>query len=348
MALDYLAYQNSVKNPFESAIQGFQTGSKLVQDRQDRQFQMQQREMAIKDYEAKQEEAEAYKKDMADFQSIENKTPDDYRDLFSKRPELEKALKESMEDLTEEQKENHIKEANKLYFAISSGNLDHAKEILENNLKAAENSGDKKSIDSAKVKLKSFEISPEMLRDMAGAALSANDSNFAKNFGPNSNNINKPKVSVKDWENLASTSLNIDKGVMGEVKYRGVLGSISSEIQEYAAELYKDNPQLSPQAASNMAAKEIWVDSGLEKLFKNKDTLFAVDPSYEGTEEEKRATPQDEFLKVWRDTVKGAKEFRKLKKSGKYKPVRRKDMEDTPKNPTDKRDPANISQFFGL
>ncbi len=128
MALDY---RINPQNPFMSALQGFQIGQQI----QAQQAQMQAQQQA-------QQRQAMMQQDLADFAAREGKTPEDYQRLMTKYPEIGQQIQQDLNQYNENVRQNKINQLLPVYAALSTNNVDQAKELLDEYQSAAENSGD--------------------------------------------------------------------------------------------------------------------------------------------------------------------------------------------------------------
>lgn len=94
--------------------------------------------------------------------SFKNPTPESFAILTAKYPQQKEAFKQSWEMLDSAQKKQEVQTTGQVYSALMSGNNDMAKNIINDNIKALENSGK----DATKLK----NISSYIDQDPQGAA----------------------------------------------------------------------------------------------------------------------------------------------------------------------------------
>lgn len=134
-------YTLDVMNPFQAALQGYNQGTiiaanqdaldakRLEESRKQQQFLAQQLQQ----------------KDMYEFSLIPNKTYDDFVNFTTRYPQLTEQYKKSWEIMDTGQKQQSLGTAAQVMSAIKTGNPSVAQEILEDQAKAYENSGQKES-----------------------------------------------------------------------------------------------------------------------------------------------------------------------------------------------------------
>lgn len=312
----------------DSAMKGYQFGSAMRSDKEKKDAIL-----------AQQEKGQQMQSDLAALSQNKSATAKDYSDMMLKYPEMAKTLSEPMGLMSEEEKNTHRKSALNVYAALNSDQPDQAKAIMEKSLEAAENSGDQKSIDSAKIMLGLINSSPEAAKTSAGLYLS--ESMGADKFAttldklnPQASGIKKDKVSVSDWDKLAATSLGVKRGSLGAMTFGKTMGDVSLAIQERAAELYAEKPTLNPQAAINIATNELWIKSGMKKL-------------KEGTFNGKELVSDEEFEETWRNVMNNKRSVKDLKKKQGIT-IKEPEKQVKKAEPEAEKDPAGLDKFFGL
>jgi hypothetical protein len=172
MPLDYTELLG-VQRPLERAIQGYQIGTGLEQQKQDRAFVTEQRQQQQQAVQAQQEQARAMQADLATFSQKPNKTQQDYLDMISRNPSLATHFKSSVDVLGEKEKSVVQKQASDIFSMLQAGETDLAKAELEELKIAAENSGNTEKVRGADALLKMIEVNPEAAATTAGLQLAA-------------------------------------------------------------------------------------------------------------------------------------------------------------------------------
>ena len=155
-------YILDVKNPFEEAIKGYQTGLAIRQQQQ----QMQE-------YEAAKANAKALQSDLLALSMNKNASADDYSAMMAKYPSLSESLKRSWDTKTEAQQRRDFSDAAESFAALTLGNADVVKSKFQAQKQASLNSGDQAGADKADAMLKLLEANPESVRSSMGMALIA-------------------------------------------------------------------------------------------------------------------------------------------------------------------------------
>lgn len=166
-------YRTNIGNPLQAAMQNYQQG------------------LAISDYARKRESEElaktrnlAMRDELAKLSLNQNATADDYINFSVKYPEMSKKFKNIIEQKTEEQKQTSIRQLSHIYSALSSGQIDIAKQLLAEEKQAAENAGMTDDAKKAGVMLNQIEMNPTAAKTSVALALSSivGSDKFAETF----------------------------------------------------------------------------------------------------------------------------------------------------------------------
>jgi len=155
-----------------------------------------QRQIDLQESEAQRQIKAAQEKQQAltDFSNLKNKTPQDYADMITRHPDVAKDIQAGYELLNKSAQMETQKEAAQVYSAISSGNVDVAKTLLETRLEAAENSGDKKSAAGSKAMLSILKQNPEAAKTSMGLFLASVSDDFSGTLTAIDNHHNKREL----------------------------------------------------------------------------------------------------------------------------------------------------------
>lgn len=134
-------YTLDVVNPFQAALQGYNQGT-IIASNQDA-LEAKRLEEARKQQQFLAQQLQ--QKDMYEFSLIPNKTYDDFVNFTTRYPQLTEQYKKSWEIMDAGQKQQSLSTAAQVMSAIKTGNPAVAQEILEDQAKAYENSGQKES-----------------------------------------------------------------------------------------------------------------------------------------------------------------------------------------------------------
>lgn len=141
-------YNIDVKSPFDSVLQGYQAGAAIRNDQQQQAQLQQQRDAQLQ-----------MQQDLAKLAA--NPTAHGIVQAGIKYPQLSEQLKRSYDAQSSEEQQASLGQASKVVSAISAGDTDLAKSILQETADAAKNSGDQKKYDGATALLKILELHPE-------------------------------------------------------------------------------------------------------------------------------------------------------------------------------------------
>lgn len=151
-------YNIDVKNPFISALEGFQTAQKMQAMR------------------AQSEQIQAAQQRKAEMQAAlgqfaaRDRTPEEYQRLMQLFPEIADQVKISLQSLNDQQKENKINQLLPVYAALRSGNVEQSKKLLDENIAAARNSGMENEAKMMEQIKSNLDLGPEGVK---GAEISA-------------------------------------------------------------------------------------------------------------------------------------------------------------------------------
>lgn len=245
-------YMLDVKNPIEEAVKGYQLGASI----QKNQLQRQQLEQ-------KQKQAQQMQIDLGELSKNPDATAEDIFEITTKYPDLADHFKKSWEILNAEQQQNKLSKSLQIETAIRTGNTDVAKELLQEQITAAENSGIQREVDGAKAILMGLEHSPE-------TALTSLSMFNAAILGPDKYAENREKMlsesgkeSKREFDRLEN-ELEILKSKKDLAKTDKEIEKLSSEIKTKENELkveekdriYSNNLELN----TIMSGKELLAD----------------------------------------------------------------------------------------
>lgn len=134
-------YSVDVLNPFQQAMQGFNQGTQIAANQQMLAAQRAEEARKQQQYLAQQQQ----QKDMYEFSQNPNKTTQDFVNFTTRYPQLTEQYKKSWEMMDTSQRQQSLSTAAQVMSAIKSGSPEVAQEILEEQAKAYENSGQKES-----------------------------------------------------------------------------------------------------------------------------------------------------------------------------------------------------------
>lgn len=162
-----------VQNPFQKAIEGFQIGTQLGQQRQQSERVRQQQKRAVE-----------MQQDLARLSKSENISSRDIATLGVKYPEISENLRKNFELLNADQQRGKLTQMSQVFSALETGNVDVAKNLLETQKQAALNSGVDDEARSADIILKQIDMDPDVAKFSTRLALSTilGPDKFAENL----------------------------------------------------------------------------------------------------------------------------------------------------------------------
>lgn len=177
--------------------------------------------------------AKAKQKAIADFAARPNKTGKDYADMIAANPELSKDIKASWDILNSEAQREQMESASQIYAAVSSGNNDVAKNLLNERASAADAAGDKKGAAGAKAMIQIIDSNPEAAKSSMGIFLASVTDGSKLAYTLNALEGNKPKAAK------AKAAAKTPKTTAGEM----------TSLSEYGTELGLDKKTINRIAA---------------------------------------------------------------------------------------------------
>ena len=160
--MDPINYMLDVQNPIQTAMTG------LTQGMQIGQF-MQAKEQAEREAIQKQQMQE----ELSAFASKPNKTHDDYANIMARFPSLSEDFKRSYDVLDSGKQQATFKTTSRIYAALSGGQPNVAKSILETEALGYENARDKTTADQMRKLAAMAETDPDGLLTISGLTLAS-------------------------------------------------------------------------------------------------------------------------------------------------------------------------------
>lgn len=172
--MEPINYSIDVKSPFESAVQGYQLGNVMQQDR----LKMDQANL-------QQQQQIQMQKDLAALANNPNATAQDFSSMMVRYPSLSEHFKRSWEILGGEQQKSRLTDVTQVYAALQTGNTDVATALLDRQIEANRNSGRAAEVKNAETLKKMIELNPETAKTSTALALSSilGPEKFAETFG---------------------------------------------------------------------------------------------------------------------------------------------------------------------
>lgn len=160
-------YTLDVANPFQAAMQGFQSGQQVVNNAEI--IKAQRAAEARKQLEAMQQQQ--MQKDLYDFSLIPNKTYEDYSTIILKHPSLQEPILKSWELKSDGDKKQMFSTSSQVYTALRNNNSAVAKDILDTQISSYENSGYKQEALNLKNLRAQIDQNPQMVKDRLGMTM---------------------------------------------------------------------------------------------------------------------------------------------------------------------------------
>jgi len=157
MAIDF-----NLRSPADAITQGLLLGTVIRSAEQQVATQQadKQRQLQMQD-------------DITTVTSKESPTASDYAKLTTKYPEFNEAFSKAWGMLDKDQQNNRITQVSNVYAALEAGKPDVAKQQLELQARAAENSGDQSSAKAARVMIGLIDSSPTTAKTSVALRLSS-------------------------------------------------------------------------------------------------------------------------------------------------------------------------------
>ncbi|MEX5742530.1 hypothetical protein AB6B32_18585 [Acinetobacter baumannii] len=169
MAIGPIDYTTDVLNPFQAATQGFNSGLQTVNNinaLEAQRLEQQQRKLAILQQQVRKE-------DLYKFSLLPNKTAEDYANIISRYPDLAEPYQKAWGIMDSGQQQQTLSTASQVYAALHSQQPQIAKDILNEQIKAYDNSGKKSESNQLKMVLGLVDKSPDAAASSIGMLMSS-------------------------------------------------------------------------------------------------------------------------------------------------------------------------------
>jgi hypothetical protein len=178
MAIGPIDYSIDTGNPFQGALQGFQSGFGIGNAIQQRQAQLAQQQ-------AQQAAAQQMNAELSAVAANPNASGADYAGLMTRYPQLSENLKRGWDVLNDAQKQEKLNQSSQVYAALQAGKPQIAKDYLQTLSDAATNSGDAKMAAGLNGLIKMIDIDPNSAKASLGMMITAQagPDKFAEAFG---------------------------------------------------------------------------------------------------------------------------------------------------------------------
>lgn len=169
MAFGPIDYTMDVANPFQAATQGFNSGLQTINNInavKANQLEEERKKQAFLQQQVRNE-------DLYKFSLIPNKTADDYSSIISRYPDLAEPYQKAWGILDAGQQQQTLNTASQVYAALRSQQPQIAKDILNEQIQAYDNSGKKSESNQLKMVLGLIDKSPEAAASSVGMLMSS-------------------------------------------------------------------------------------------------------------------------------------------------------------------------------
>lgn len=169
MAIGPIDYRLDVVDPFNQAMQGYQLGMQATATNAALQAQKAEEERKKQAYLQQQ----ARNEDLYKFSLIPNKTADDYASIISRYPDLAEPYQKAWGIMDSGQQQQTLSTASQVYAALRSQQPQIAKDILNEQIQAYDNSGKKSEANQLKMVLGLVDKSPDAAASSIGMLMSS-------------------------------------------------------------------------------------------------------------------------------------------------------------------------------
>lgn len=360
--MEPINYSIQVKNPFESSLQGIQSGLAIGQA----VMQAQQQQAALKQYQQMQT-------DLSNLANNPNASAQDYASIMVKYPQLADHFKKSWDILSADQQQSKLNHSTQVYAALQSGNPQVAVDLLNKQSEAYVNSGKKEDAQAASHLAQMIQIDPNTAKTTAGLMLSSimGPEKFASTFATLGE---QQRAQDQAPATLATKKAEaIIKGVEAKnAPQKAALdnANVVSQINERSQRLGLDRDKLTSDIQLKLSEMNpaFKLDEGAKKII-NDSTIASVAAEQSSNQMNDLATRIEQEAMKSGVTAKGAElyksltgnqdaitqlrqEYTRIRSQGVLKnlppgPASDKDIQMAQKGfPEDTADPAQMAQFL--
>lgn len=274
--MEPINYDIQVKNPFESALQGVQSG-----------LQIGAQADALKQQQLQRAQAVQMQQDLGKLAANPDAGAQDYASMMVKYPQLSEHFKRSWDVLNADQQQNKLSHSTQVYAALQSGSPDVAINLLQQQAQAYKNSGKQQDADAASHLAEVIKVDPNAAKTTAGLMLSSimGPDKFASTFGTLGDQQRAQEqapatLATKEAEAKVKGSEAVIKGVeAGNAPKKTALDNANtqSQINERSARLGLDRDKLTSDVQLKLAEMNpaFKLDDGAKKLI-NDSTIASV------------------------------------------------------------------------
>ena len=273
-------YITDVKNPFESTVQGIQTGIGLSQAMD----QAQARQQALKQQEFQLEQQKQMQADLGALAAHPNPTAQDYAAITTKYPVLAEHFKNTWSMLNTDQQQTRLSQASQVYAALNAGKPEIAADLAAKQAQALKNSGLEQDSQAMDTLSKLITASPETAKTSTGLLLSSvmGPDKFASTFATMEKLPGEVAAGEATAVQKAYEAKNTPQRLDLENRYKGSeIRNIDSQISERSGRLGLDRDKLQTETELKLYELNQKTDpnlnlSGDAKTIINNSTIASV------------------------------------------------------------------------
>lgn len=260
--INYTAMQT---DPNQALMQGLKTGMTLdaiSMDKRQQEAQLQAQKAQLDGQRALQM-----------VLSNPNATAQDYGAVASMNPKFRETIKDQWDRMDSTKQQTALGDASRLHSALSSGRADVALELVETQLKAAENSGDAKRAAGIKMYRDMIREAPDYARTMIGASMAAMPGGD-KYFTSVKSQGEEARAAEAAPAELAKKKADATKAIVearyAEPKVRADINNVLSQTADRGERLGLDRDKFNLEFDSKLAELQgkqaVSLSAGMEKL----------------------------------------------------------------------------------
>jgi len=275
--MDPINYTIAVKDPMQSALQGFQGGLAINQALQQQQMQ----QLQLK----QQQQMQA---DLANLSTNPNAGAKDYAAMMMRYPQLADHFKKSWDVLSADQQQAKLSHSVQVYSALQAGKPEIAVDLLNRQSEGFKNAGQQDEADAASRLAQFIQGAPDQAKTTAGLMLSSvmgpdkfastfstlGDQQRAQELQPGKVQLGNAEVAIKTAE-----ARNTPQRLALETQYKGAqIRDIDSNIATRAGQLGLDRDKLQSEVELKLyelGQKNSTLDDGAKKII-NDSTVAGV------------------------------------------------------------------------
>ncbi len=193
--------------------------------------------------------------------------------MASMNPKFRETIKDQWDRMDSAKQQTTLSDASRLHSALSSGRADVALELVETQLKAAENSGDKQRATGIKMYRDMIQQAPDYARTIIGASMAAMPGGD-KYFTSIASQGKEERESAQAPADLAKKKADAIKATVearyADPKIQAEIGNVLSQTSDRGARLGLDRDKFNLDFDSKLAEIQgkqvVSLSAGMEKL----------------------------------------------------------------------------------